>query len=77
MFVLDQCVSILSTNLLILRQLSIIRDDKIKINKPNIYYEDRTSLENWLMQVNIYFIFYFILANQKTIFALTFFKERV
>ncbi len=29
------------------------------------------------MQVNIYFIFYFVLANKKTIFAFTFLRERV
>ncbi len=46
MFVLNQCVSILNTNLSTLRRSLVIRDDKIRINKLNIYYEDRIDLEN-------------------------------
>jgi len=46
MFILDQRVSILSTNLLTLRRFSIKKDNKIRINKPNIYYEDRIDLKN-------------------------------
>ena len=46
MSILDQRASIPSTSLLVLRRLSIIRDDKIKINKLNIYYKDRIGLEN-------------------------------
>jgi len=51
-------------------------DDKIRINKPNIYHKDRIDLEDWLMQVNIYFTFYLVLANKKTIFASTFLRGR-
>jgi len=46
MSILDQHVFILSISLLILRQLSIIKDDKIRINKSNIYYEDYIDLKN-------------------------------
>ncbi len=46
MFVLDQRVSISNISLLISRRLLIIRDDKIRINKFDIYYEDRIDLEN-------------------------------
>jgi len=46
MFILNQCVFILNTSLLVLRRLSIIKNDKIKINKLDIYYEDRINLEN-------------------------------
>ena len=46
MSILDQRVSILSINLLVLRRLSIIKNDKIKINKLNIYYKDCIDLEN-------------------------------
>jgi len=46
MFVLNQCASILNINLLTLRRSSIIKDDKIKINKLDIYYEDRINLED-------------------------------
>jgi len=46
MSILDQRISILSTSSLVLRQLLIMRDDKIRINKPNIYYRDRIGLKN-------------------------------
>ncbi len=46
MFVLSQRVSILSTSLLASRRSSIIKNDKIKINKPNIYYKDCIDLED-------------------------------
>jgi len=46
MFILDQCVFILSISLSILRQSLIMKDDKIRINKSNIYYKDRIDLEN-------------------------------
>jgi len=46
MCILDQRASILSTSLLASRQLLNIRDDKIKINKLDIYYEDRIDLKN-------------------------------
>jgi len=46
MFILDQRVSISNTSLLASRRLSIDKDNKIKINKPNIYYEDRINLKD-------------------------------
>ncbi len=46
MSILDQRVSILSINLLVLRRLLIIKDNKIKINKSNIYYKDYIDLKN-------------------------------
>ncbi len=46
MFILNQRVSILNTSSLALRRSSIMKNDKIKINKLNIYYEDYIDLEN-------------------------------
>ncbi len=46
MSILDERVSILSTSSLVLRRSLIMKDDKIRINKPNIYYENRIDLEN-------------------------------
>ncbi len=46
MFILDQRIFILNINLLVLRQLLIIKNNKIKINKLNIYYKDYISLKN-------------------------------
>jgi len=76
MSVLGQRASISSISSSASRRPSIDEDDKIRINKLDVYYEDRIGLKDWLMQVNIYFIFYFVLANKKTIFAFTFLRER-
>jgi len=40
MFILNQRVSILSTSLIALRRPSINKDNKIRINKLNVYYKD-------------------------------------
>jgi hypothetical protein len=77
MSILDQRAFILNTSLIVSRRLFVNEDDKIRINKLDVYHKDRIDLKNQLMQINIYFIFYFVLANKKTIFAFTFLKERV
>ncbi len=46
MFVLNQRAFILNTSLLTLRRLLIIKDNKIKINKLDIYYKDCIDLKN-------------------------------
>ncbi len=46
MFILDQRVSILSTSLITSRRLFIDRNDKIRINKSNVYYEEQIDLKN-------------------------------
>ena len=46
MSILDQRVSISNISLIVLRRLLIIKDDKIKINKLNIYYKDYINLKN-------------------------------
>jgi len=46
MFVLDQHVSILNTSLIALRRSTFNEDNKIKINKSNVYYEDCIGLKN-------------------------------
>ncbi len=76
MSVSDQRVSISSISLSVLYQLSIIKNNKIRINKFDIYYRDCTDLKNWFIQIDIYFIFYSVSANQKTIFVLIFFRKR-
>jgi len=76
MSVSDQQISILSTSSTALCRSTIISNDKIRINKPDIYYGDRIGLEDWLMQVDIYFIFYPVQEDQKTIFASTFLRGR-
>jgi hypothetical protein len=46
MFVSDQRAPISSISSLASRRPSIDEDDKIRINKPNIYHEDRIGLED-------------------------------
>ena len=46
MFVSNQRAFTPNTSLLASRYFFINKDNKIKINKSNIYYEDYTSLEN-------------------------------
>ena len=46
MFVLDQRASTSNINLLALRRLFVDGNDKIRINKSNVYYEDRINLKN-------------------------------
>jgi len=46
MSILDQRASTLSTSSLAPRRLSIDEDNKIRINKSNIYHEDRIGLED-------------------------------
>jgi hypothetical protein len=46
MFVSGQRASILSISLLASRQLSNMKDDKIRINKLDVYHEDYIGLKN-------------------------------
>jgi hypothetical protein len=46
MSVLDQRVSILSSSSTASRRPSTDEDNEIRINKPNIYHEDRIDLKN-------------------------------
>jgi len=49
---------------------------KIKVNAPDKYYGDRTGLEDWITQVEIYFTFYPVPGNKKTLLASTFLRGR-
>ncbi len=49
---------------------------KIKVNAPDKYYGDRTELKDWITQIKIYFTFYLVPKNKKTLLASTFFRER-
>ena len=46
MFVLGQRVSISNNSSLALRQLFVDKNDKIRINKLNVYYKNRIGLKN-------------------------------
>jgi len=46
MFVLGQRASIPSNSLLVSRRSTFSEDDKIKINKLDVYHEDRIDLKD-------------------------------
>ena len=50
---------------------------KIKVNALNKYYEDRIRLKNWITQIKIYFTFYLVLGNKKTLLISIFLQKRV
>ena len=52
------------------------KESKIKVIKSLMYNENRINLENWLLQLNIYFIFNFNKKRQKTLFAITHMKKK-
>ena len=53
------------------------RSYSIKVNKPETYYRDRNSLDDWLIQLDTYFYFNKVLEDKKAIFAFTFIRGRV
>ena len=60
-----------------LKRLTIFDiDDKIKINKSNMYHKDCNTLNNQILQIKMYYIFYSMNENQKTIFAIIFLREK-
>ena len=61
------------------RRATIIDDDdikKIKVNKFDLYYEDRMTLEDWLTQMKIYLLFNSVEKDRKTLFVFIFFRKR-
>ena len=51
-------------------------DDRIKTNKLDVYKGERDELDDWLIQMKLYFAFNLISKNQKTLFAFTYLKGR-
>ncbi len=49
---------------------------KIKINISDKYMDKRTGLEDWITQVEVYFLFYPVPDSKKTLLTSTFFRER-
>ena len=52
-------------------------DDQVKTNKFDVYKDERDELNDWLIQMKLYFAFNSILENQKTFFAFIYFRGRV
>jgi hypothetical protein len=51
------------------------RDDS-KVAKPDLYYGDRQGLNDWLNQMDLYYIFTPMEEAKKTIFASTYLRGR-
>ena len=49
---------------------------KIKINKSNVFNENRHELKTWLIQIKLYFKFNKIADDEKVLFATIYFCER-
>ena len=57
-------------------QYRFIDNDKIKINKFNIYHDNRNNLNDYFIQMKIYLIFNTIFENCKILFVTIFFKKK-
>ncbi|CAD0052049.1 unnamed protein product [Aureobasidium pullulans] len=57
------------------RSTSTTRDDS-KVAKPDLYYGDRQGLDDWLNQMDLYYIFTPMEEAKKTIFASTYLRGR-
>ena len=51
-------------------------DDRVKTNKLDVYKSERDELNDWLIQMKLYFAFNSISKNQKTFFAFTYLRGR-
>ena len=58
------------------RRPTMTEDDKIKVNKPDVYHGDRNGLEDWLLQLEMYFTFVHVPSEKKTLFATTYLRGR-
>ena len=51
-------------------------NDWVKTNKFDVYKGERDELNDWLIQMKLYFAFNSISKNQKTLFAFTYLREK-
>ena len=49
----------------------------MKVEKSNVYHEDRQNLKNWFMQFKIYFSFHSVSKTRKILFVSIYFKKRI
>ena len=54
------------------RRSTFSNDDKVKVNKPDEYHGDQNTLDDWITQVEIYFVFSHVPDEKKPLFASTF-----
>ena len=58
------------------KRFIIFDDDRIKINKFDIYYKNRNELNDWFTQVDVYFAFNQIISNKQILFVFIFFRKK-
>ena len=51
-------------------------NNRVKTNKFDVYKGERDELDDWLIQMKLYFAFNSISKNQKTLFASTYFRGK-
>ena len=51
-------------------------DDKVKVNRPDTYHEDRNKLDSWLTRVDVYLAFNRVPKGKRALFASTFLRDR-
>ena len=56
---------------------NISNEFQLKIIKSLVFHKNRLKFENWLFQLNIYFVFNFNNEKQKTLFAITRMKKKI
>ena len=77
MFVQESRNFVSSTSNFTTNQMRIdFDDDKIKINKFDIYRENRNQLNNWFARFNVYSTLNHVSKSKKASFVSTFFKDR-
>ena len=52
------------------------KDDKSKVAKPSLYYGDCNDLEDWLCQLEIYYLFDPLPEEKKTMLAVSYLHRR-
>jgi len=50
--------------------------DTVKVRKPNMYYGKCEGLNDWLNQLDLYYLFNSTLNNQTTLIATTYMRDR-
>ena len=65
-----------SSSSAIIRNRASAIDDKIKVNRLDIYHENRDELNAWLIQMKIYFQFNDVSRKKRTLFAIIYLREK-
>ena len=53
------------------------KDDRFKVAKSSLYYENHNNLKDWLCQLKIYYLFDFLPEEKKIMLAVSYLCKRV